>query len=166
MKKISAIIVFVLCALALSAGCSGETRLSEEEEKEVRRAVNESFDGLVAASKSFDFDHYLEFFDEDKFTGLNANGTVTHSLDDFDDAYRESFSIPEAYQSLRFKNVKVTVIDRYTAILVNEFEAQVLLKSGEVIPASGGGAQTWSKASGAWKLVSVSSSAKDPVAAE
>ena len=142
-------------------GCTpGDTPLTESEQDEARRQVSDSFDRLVAASKSFDFDRYLAFFDKDKFSGLNGNGTVTHSLADFERIYRPQFSVPQSYESLDFNKVKITIINRTTAILVNEFHARVLLKTGEVVPAAGGGTQVWSKSSGVWKLVNVSSSAR------
>ncbi len=65
-----------------------------------------------------------------------------------------------AYQSLKFPNVNVSVIDDNTAILVNEFTQTVLLRNGTTYTASGGGTQVWSKRSGQWKLVSVSASNK------
>ena len=64
----------------------------------------------------------------------------------------------EKITSLEFKNVKVTVINPTTAILVNEYTQTILLKSGDTINQSDGGTQIWSKYNSEWKLVSVSAS--------
>lgn len=54
----------------------------------------------------------------------------------------------------------MSVIDSYTAVLVNEFVQSMTLKDGSIINVSGGGSQVWSKRSGNWKIVSVSASDK------
>ena len=61
--------------------------------------------------------------------------------------------------SLDFANVKVTVINPTTVILVNEYKQTMLLKSGGLVKQSGGGTQVWAKTNDSWKIVSVSASA-------
>ncbi len=60
--------------LGLSAfvfGCSVPIQLSESEARDVERAVLKSFEGLVSAAQDLDFDRYLEYFDGERFSGLN-----------------------------------------------------------------------------------------------
>ena len=147
--------------LLVSTGCThNKVELSANYDEAIKSEVNQSFLGLVEAAKSLNVERYLQFFDKDNFTSLNENGSVFHSLTDFENPYREQISYLEKYKSLEFFNVKITVINKSTAILVNEFHAVVLLKSGETVSASGAGTQVWSKMSDKWKLVNVSSSSK------
>ena len=132
----------------------------ELSEDEIKNSVNLAFKGLAEAAKSSDVARYFEFFDKEKFTALNEDGTVTHSFGEFEKSYREQISSVENYQSLEFRNVKITVVNTDTAILVNEFRAEVVLKSGDVVTAEGAGTQVWAESDGNWKLVSVSSSSK------
>jgi hypothetical protein len=120
--------------------------------------VLEAFRGLAQASKLLDSDKYFEYYDKEKFTGLNADGTVWHSIKELETLINTGFPMVEKVISLEFKNVKVTVITPDMAILVNEFTQSTLLKSGDVIEASGGGTQVWSKSNYVWRLVSVSAS--------
>jgi ketosteroid isomerase-like protein len=135
-------------------------QLSESEEEKIKKEITQAFEGLAEAAKSFDVDKYIEFFDGEKYTSLNSDGTVIHSLKQFEDIYREGILAIERYQSLEFSNVKITVVNAETTILVNEFEAKFLLKSGDTFSTSGGGTQVWAKGKDSWKLVSVSSSLK------
>ena len=63
---------------------------------------------------------------------------------------------------LKFRNVKVTVINQSTAILVNEYQQTILLKNGDTVEQSGGGSQAWFKADNAWKLASIAASDASP----
>lgn len=130
------------------------------DEATVDASVQRTFGALVAAARSLDVDDYLSFFDREHFTALNADGSVVHSFAAFEDAIRNEFALLARYESLAFDRVKVTALDADTAILVNEFRAVVVLTSGETVSAAGGGTQVWRKTGGAWKLVSVSSSAR------
>ena len=142
-------------------GCSGrEMRLSEESRNQIELEVRQSFAGLVDASKSLDTKRYFEYFDSEKFVGLNADGTNWNSIGGLKKLIEPAFNAIEKIESLEFTNIHVSVIDVNTAILVNEYEQSILLKSGALIRAAGGGAQVWSKVSGDWKLVSVSASSK------
>ena len=160
MKKFA--ITFLLCVLCLSACVSKEAKLSVADKSEIEDAVDEAFKGLIEAAKSLDVDRYIKFFSKEKFTSLNEDGTVFHSLDEFEDAYKKAIAGVKSYESLEFNKVKITVVDKSTAILVNEFEAKVILKSGETVSALGAGTQVWSKIEDSWKLVSVSSSSRSP----
>jgi Domain of unknown function (DUF4440) len=124
----------------------------------IESEVLEAFGGLVEASKSLNSARYLAYFDKEKFTGLNADGKVWHSIKGLEALIISGFPMVERSISLEFKNVKVTVIDPSTAILVNEYKQTMLLKDGNVVSRSGGGVQVWHQASGKWKLVSVSAS--------
>lgn len=120
--------------------------------------IEAAFDGLVAAPKSLDVDRYLEYFDQARFTGLNEDGTVVHSLGEF--ARHYSAPLIERYHSLEFSRVKITVLNSSTAVLVNEYTAQIVLKTGERIEAAGAGTQVWGLVDDDWRLVSVSSSSQ------
>lgn len=155
MKFLSLIAGLLMPAAALSTSQADST-VTETITEDVQRA----FEGLAGAAKALDHDRYFEHFDPASFTSLNADGTVFHSLDAFRDHYRAGVAALANYESLTFSNVKIDVIDAQTAILVNEYEAVVELTSGDLVTARGAGTQVWSKRSGNWKLVSVSSSAK------
>jgi len=152
--------IFFISFLLISACTGNELQLTEKEEDKIKKEVNESFEGLIKASKSLDADRYFKYFDKEKFTGLNVDGTVWHSINDLEKMIRPGFSMIERIQSLEFNNVKISVINKTTAILVNEYKDTALLKGGELISGAGGGTQVWSKSSGDWRLVNVSGSVK------
>ena len=150
-----------LLAVAPAVAVAGDAPSFDEEA--VESEVHRSFAALVKAARSLEADEYLSFFDRDRFTALNADGTVVHSFDEFEQAIRENFAALEVYESLDFDRVKVTVLDADTAILVNEYRAVVRLASGPSVTAAGGGTQVWHRTGAGWRLVSVSSSARpDP----
>lgn len=132
--------------------------MTPQEEEAIRTEVHAAFQALVEASMALDFDSYLALFDHKRFSGLHANGTVMHSISDLEATYRPGFNMVDRVEHLEFQRVKITVIDRHTAILVNEYNDRTLLKSGERIEGNGGGTQVWSRRDQGWKLVSVSSS--------
>ncbi len=134
--------------------------MTKIDEDAIHDAISQSFDGLVEAVTSLNVDRYYEFIDTDKYTGLNEDGTVTHTFMEFKKIYDAQIPYIKEYRSLEFSNVKITVIDKNTAILVNEYEAEVLLQSGDVVTGSGAGTQVWSNTTGQWKLVSLSGSTK------
>lgn len=152
--------LILTCTIFLSACSQQDAHLSKAEELEIHEAVNQSFTGLVAAVKSLDADSYYNYFEADKFTSLNEYGTVTHSFREFKSTYDQQLPLIKKYKSLEFSNVKITVIDKNTAILVNEYDAEVVLQSGDSVFASGAGTQVWSNTTSHWKLVNVSSSTK------
>lgn len=125
---------------------------------QIESEILDAFKGLVDASRSLDSKRYFDYFDKENFSGLNADGTVWHSIKNLEDLILPGFSAVEKSISLEFNNVKVTVINQTTAILVNEYRQTLLLRNGSMLKQSGGGVQVWSKTAGAWKLVSVSAS--------
>lgn len=147
---------FTLAAL-LAASAPVESSLLEGDSVVVRE-VQGRFDALVEAAKTLDISLYMSFFDPDKFSGLRPDGRVYHSLSEFEQEYRAQVSAIEGYESLEFSRVKISAIDSATAVLVNEYRATVRLTDGDVASGAGAGTQVWSKASGRWLLVSVSSS--------
>ena len=149
----------VVAALMLTISGCGSSNSEDENTQEIKAEVLEAFKGLANAVEALDAERYLEYFDKEFFTGLNADGTVWHSIDSLEAQVSSGFPLIEENISLEFNNLKVTVINPITAILVNEYEHSMLLKNGSVIEQAGGGSQVWSKSNGAWKLVSVSASA-------
>ena len=148
---------FILVIFALSLSCLAHANPNRTG---LEKEVLASFQSLVEASKRLDTKSYFQHFDADKFIGLNSDGTNWNSIDELTPVINVGFSSIQKVNSLEFLNVKVSVIDDYTAILVNEFSQSVLLKNGTTYTFSGGGTQVWSKHSGQWKLVSVSASNK------
>ena len=133
---------------------------SAEFEAQAIREVRQRFEELAVAAKTLDVKLYMRFFDPRRFSGLNADGTTIASLADFEAQYRELTSQIESYVSLEFPKVRLTFVDERTVVLVNEYEATVLLVAGTEVAGSGAGAQVWSKSTGEWLLVSVSSSVR------
>ena len=149
-------LLFIASLITLS-GCSTEN-MEYVDKNKLEAEVLDTFNGLVKASKSLDPNKYFEYFNKEKFTGLNADGTVWHCIENLETLIFSGFPMVERVTSLEFKNVKVTLINSTTAILVNEYTQSMLLKSGDTVNQSGGGTQVWSKFNGDWKLVSVSAS--------
>ena len=152
-------IIFIL-ALVMGGCVSDPSEMSSLEEGRIKAEVETAFENLVSASKSGDLDLYFSFFDETSFTALSSNGTTLSSFDRFKKIYEPQFGAVQAYNSLMFDPVHIQVIDPNTAILTNEYTAEVLLISGDVVSAAGAGAQFWSKSTGEWKLVHVSDAVK------
>ncbi|WP_440056913.1 nuclear transport factor 2 family protein (plasmid) [Pseudoalteromonas sp. T1lg65] len=134
--------------------------ITEQHKTDIEQQVTTAFQGLVAASKTLNSAQYFEFIDQEKFVGLNADGSNWNSASELKALIDPSFSALEKVESLTFTNVKVSVIDENTAILVNEYQQTVILKDGSPFTAEGGGMQVWSKSSGKWLLVGIGASAK------
>lgn len=147
--------MWMVLALIL-VGKSSEASDIPQTELEVVAA----FEQLVVASKRRDIEAYFELIDEEKFIGLNSDGTNFNNAGALRELVNSGVNAIERINRLDFTNVKVSVIDSNTAILVNEYEQTVTLRSGELVSFSGGGTQVWSKHSGVWKLVSISASNK------
>ncbi len=145
----------LVCALACRPAPSEGPNVNADA---VQVEIQASFDGLVAAVLARDTDRYLSYFDRTRFVGLHADGTTVHTFEDFARTYRQQAAAVASYRSLSFDPVRISVIDDRTAILVNEFDAEVELVSGDVVVATGGGTQVWARTDDGWKLVSVSSS--------
>jgi ketosteroid isomerase-like protein len=151
----------VIASLITVSACSPtESTLTYQQKKELSEEVNLAFEGLADAVKTLNHTQYFSYFDKDNYTALNPDGTVLHSFDAFKKMYLPQTVYIQDYQNLTFNNVKIDIIDPNTAVLVNEYTAEIALKSGDTIKASGAGTQVWSKRTGAWKLVNVSSSVK------
>jgi hypothetical protein len=126
--------------------------------KQIEVEVLDAFEALVEASKALDADRYFAYFDKEKFTGLSADGKAWQSIKNLEDVIGPGFAAVDKIVSLEFYNVKVTVINQATAILVNEFKQTILLKDKSLVKQAGGGTQVWSRCEDAWKLVSISAS--------
>lgn len=162
MKNIKLVCIALVLILTCCACKQDESVLSNKDVNKISQAVDKSFTGLIGAARSLNVDAYFQYFDRKHFTALNADGTVVHSMEAFEEVARQQFAALESYRSLEFSQVKISVINRETAVLVNEYKADVVLKSGDLVSASGGGTQVWALRDGAWKLVSVSSSVSVP----
>ncbi|MCA1856002.1 nuclear transport factor 2 family protein [Massilia oculi] len=128
-----------------------ETGLTEAE-------VVEAFRELVEASRALDPGRYFAAIDQERFTGLSADGTTWHSFQALEQLISNGFQMIDEIVDLAFARVKVTVINPSTAILVNEFRQTIRLKNGELVRQAGGETQVWSKSGKTWKLVSISAS--------
>lgn len=159
-KFIEKLIGVAFLAIVLISCSNEKMKLSEESKNNIKSEVRKSFEGLVEASKALDTKRYFEFIDEDKFSGLNADGTNWNSVDSLKVMIESGFNAVESIEFLEFTNVHITVIDLNTAILVNEYNQKILLKAGMSVNDAGGGTQVWSKTSGKWLLVSISASSK------
>lgn len=131
---------------------------SDMAEADWHSEVTSAFEALVDSAQSLDLDRYFSLFDKPRFTALNANGTVVHGFEEFEAVYREQIQVVERYNSLSFEKVRLTLLTADVCILVNEYSAELVLKSGDVVSATGAGTQVWCKASGAWLLTHISSS--------
>lgn len=157
MRNVIGIAFMVLCLTSCS---SKNMKISEYSKSKIEQEIQQSFDGLVEASTALDTARYFEFIDSEKFIGLNADGTNWNSINGLKELIEPGFNAIEKVESLIFTNVRISVIDSNTAILVNEYEQEIQLKDGTHFKSAGGGTQVWSKESGKWLLVSISSSAK------
>ena len=152
--------ILTLLIVLLTNNFVANVAADEFDASAIESEILKRFEELVAVSKSLDVDKYLEFFDAEKFTALNENGTVTHRFSAFSQNIRRNFAGFKGYKTIEFTNVKVAVLDANTAILVNEFQATVILNNNNEISVGGAGTQVWQKAEGQWLLVNVSSSPK------
>ena len=152
--------LLVVCALCVISACSDEAqKLSQEEEAHITDEVLQSFDSLVAAAKSLEAEPYFAHFAKDRFTGT-MDVTVLSSFQELETMYTQYLPEIKAYLSLEFDNVKVTVIDRDAAILVNEFSESIELASGDTLSMHGSGVQVWAREASEWKLISVAGTAR------
>jgi ketosteroid isomerase-like protein len=131
---------------------------SNENHVQIEKEVLASFQSLVQASKDLDAKAYFAHFNEEKFVGLNSDGTNWNSINDLRPLITNGFAAIKEITLLTFTNVKVSVVNEQTAILVNEYIQSMELKNGSVVSSAGGGTQVWSKDNGSWKIVSVSAS--------
>lgn len=132
------------------------------ETSQIEAEVLGAFKGLVEASQALDPSRYFALIDQDRFTGLSADGKAWLSFKDLEQVISNGFQMIEEIVDLAFANVKVTVIKPSTAILVNEFRQTIRLKNSDVVQQAGGGTQVWSRSGETWKLVSISASDASP----
>ena len=158
MKRVIVLLLIIIIGFSSVAFIAVSMETEAETNIQIKSEVLNAFHGLVEASELLDTERYFEFFDKEKFTGLNADGTVWDSFSSFEPLITTGFAMIEKSLSLEFTLVKVTVINSTTAILVNEYTQALELKDGTVIKQSGGGTQVWLKSEKVWKLVSVSAS--------
>ncbi|MCM8557753.1 YybH family protein [Sphingomicrobium sediminis] len=149
-----------LCLLAGLAACAPGA-LTADERAAIAGEVEARFESLVAAAERGDTNAYFAHFDGGTFTALNASGTVNTDFDLFRVDYLEASGAIEGYDALDFPKVEVRVLDRDTAVLVNEYQGRVRLGDGNVVAIAGGGQQVWQKTDGEWLMVSVGSSVAD-----
>lgn len=115
---------------------------------QIEKEVLASFQSLVQASKELDSNAYFAHFNEEKFIGLNSDGSNWNSINDLIPLITNGFAAINKITLLTFTNVKVSVINEQTAILVNEYVQSMELKDGSVVNSAGGGTQVWSKGNG------------------
>lgn len=153
---------YIIFAFALSmAACKSDgAHVSSSQEAVIKAEIEAVFEDLVSATKERDHELYFSFFDTSTLTILNANGSTLQSFDAFKLIYEPQLGAVQRYNSLEFDPVHISVVDAKSAILVNEYYAEVVLTSGDVVSAAGAGAQFWSKRSGEWKLVHISDAQK------
>ena len=126
--------------------------------EQIEAEVMGAFRGLVAACEALDAGRYFGYIDQEKFTGLSAEGKAWHGFEDLEQIISTGFRMMEEIVYLEFFNVKVSIINPSTAILVNEFRQTIRLRNKDVVQESGGGTQVWSLSGNTWKLVSISAS--------
>ncbi len=133
--------------------------LTSQQEAEITEQVMDAFESLVSASKTLETEPYLEHFSKDRFTA-SLDGSVLLSYSELEQLYAEQVPAVKAYLSLEFETVKVSVLNRYTAVLVNEYAETILLASGDTVSFAGSGAQVWGLEGSKWRLFNVSGSLK------
>lgn len=133
---------------------------AEKSHAAVEEEVLASFKSLVQASRDLNSKAYFAHFYKEKFVGLNSDGKNWNSLNDLEPLIINGFSAIKEIKLLTFINVKVSVINAQTAILVNEYIQSIELKNGSLVNNAGGGTQVWFKDKGTWKIVSISASNK------
>ncbi|MBO6622690.1 MAG: nuclear transport factor 2 family protein [Balneola sp.] len=154
-------IIFLLAISMLLINCKvQDQKLTDTEKIQIKTEVGASFDSLVESTKVQDWEAYFAHFDQNNFTGLNADGTIWESFEDFKASVIPGFQMIASSDSLIFPVVKISLIDKNTAVLINEYEQKITLNGGQEIRVAGGGVQVWSRNSGKWKLVSISASSK------
>ncbi len=74
--------VFLLAIPILLINCSvQDQKLTEAENIQIKTEVRASFDSLVESTKVQDWESYFNHFDQNNFSGLNADGTVWESFE-------------------------------------------------------------------------------------
>lgn len=118
------------------------------------------FEALVDATVSKDLRGYYSFFDANAFSAISSDGSIIPTFEAFRVTYEPHLAAVQRYESLEFQAVEIRIINAETAILTNEFRAELVLVSGEHVSASGAGVQVWVKRGDRWKLAHVTDIAK------
>lgn len=145
-----------LALLSLLGACVSEPAITSSWQPiDVKSEIEFAFRELVDAAQSNDTEQYFSFFEPDAFTAIGADGSVIPTFEAFKLIYAPQFAAVENYIGLDFETVEIRIIDKQTAILLNEYTAELVLVSGERVSASGAGVQVWVKRSDQWKLAHV-----------
>lgn len=153
MKLSTKLLIYTLCFCANTRSAFSDDTVTQE--------VMHQFHRLVKAAEQRDISEYFNLVDMQKFVGLNSNGRNWNSAEELKSQLVDGFRAISAVNSLDFTNLNLSIIDQYTVVLVNEYQQMLTLTSGQIMAVKGGGTQVWSKRSGIWKLVSISSSLND-----
>jgi len=133
--------------------------MSPDEAQAIEAEVRQAFQGLVEAARSLEAAPYLAYLARDGFTA-QLDGIVFPSYEAFSMMYSEQLPSIEAFLSLEFDNVQVSLLNRTTAVLVNTFTETIVLASGDTLDLAGGGSQVWTRTGAGWKLVHISGSTR------
>jgi|5_EtaG_2_1085323.scaffolds.fasta_scaffold02426_6 hypothetical protein len=95
-----------------------DQKLTDTEKIQIKTEVGASFDSLVESTKVQDWESYFNHFDENNFSGLNADGTVWESFEDFKASVIPGFQMIESSDSLVFPIVKISLIDKIQLFLL------------------------------------------------
>ncbi|GAB5520364.1 MAG: hypothetical protein RhofKO_26150 [Rhodothermales bacterium] len=151
--------VALCCLVGITACTSPTTELSPTDVQTIEAEVEAAFQRLVADARSLEPEPYLAHLAQEGFTA-QLDGTVLSSYEAFSEMYRTQIPSIEAFLSLEFDNVAVSVLNRTTAVLVNEFTETIVLASGDTLALAGGGSQVWTRANADWKLIHISGSTR------
>ncbi|MRX28135.1 nuclear transport factor 2 family protein [Kangiella sp. HZ709] len=153
--------LFISLLFILIISCTQkQTTITTADTAIVKSQIRAQFNSLAIAAKNLDVNSYLSFIDKDKFTGLKVDGTNWNHYEGFKIDIVTGFSFIKKVHSLKFPNVKISVVNAETAVLTNEYIQVFSLNDGAKLTSKGGGTQVWSKASGKWLLISISASFK------
>lgn len=151
-------------ALALTfllGACVSEQRIKPSlQQSDIKSEIKLTFYELVHAARLNESEQYFSFFEPNAFTAMSSDGSVIPTFAAFRLIYDPQLAAIENYISLDFETVEIQIIDQKTAILLNEYNAELILVSGEHVSASGAGVQVWVKRSDQWKLAHVTDIAK------
>lgn len=150
-----------LALLSLLGACVSEQASTPSwQQTDVKSEIEIAFRELVGAAQSNDSERYFSFFEPNAFTAMSSDGSILPTFEAFRLIYEPQLAAVQKYISLDFEAVEIRLIDKQTAILLNEYNAELILVSGERVSASGAGVQVWVKRSDQWKLAHVSDMAK------
>lgn len=145
-----------LALLSLLGACVSEPAITSSwQPVDVKSEIEFAFRELVDAAQSNDTEQYFSFFEPDAFTAISEDGSIIPTFEAFKLIYGPQFTAVENYIGLDFETVEIRLIDERTAILLNEYTAELVLISGERVSTTGAGVQVWVKPNDQWKLAHV-----------